>query len=241
VEIRPLRAGEAAMMPYRMRSARGVTRESAPRLVAPARRIASQYPSDPFVQRALAEIEFDARNFAEAEAAADRALALEPTNIMAMAYKARIMGRRTAAAHGDTAAWRQVRSTILRANRLDPNHALPLVLYYDSFVAAGEPAPEAAKNGLLRAIVLVPQDETLRVRIAWDALRANDLPTVRRVLAPLAFSAHSGSENPALTIVNKIDANAPIEEIRQAATAAHFGDVNEFVEPQPAQPRPPAS
>lgn len=240
VAIRTLRPGEAAMMPLRMRSARGVNAQTAPRLVGPARRVAAQYPSDPFVQRALTEIEFDANNLAEAEAAADRTLAIEPNNLMAMAYKARVLGRRTAANRGDAAAWRTVRSWIVRANRIDSDHALPLVLYYDSFTSAGQAVPEAAMTGLLRSVVLVPQDDSLRLRIAYDRLKAGDLPAARRVLAPLAFSAHGGGDNIALQIVNKIDAREPAEAILKVATDAHFDSVNEFTPPTPpAAPAPP--
>jgi hypothetical protein len=237
VTIRPLRPGEAAIMPLRMRSVRGVDQRSAAQLVPPSRSIAAQYPDDLFVQRALAEMEWDANNLAQSEAAADRVLALEPSNVMGMVYKARVIGRR-AYTTNNAALWRDARSWILRANRLDSNFALPLELYYDSFIAAHEPPPEAAVNALLRAIVLVPQDSGLRLRLAVQRLRAGDLETTRRVIAPLAFSAHSRSDNPAMQMVTKIDAHEPVEAVLRIATAAHFDGVNDFYPPDP--PTPPA-
>ncbi len=75
VTIRPLDPGEAALMPLRLESATGVTGAEAKKLVPPARAIAAAYPASAWIQRALAEMEYDAFNDTEAEAACDRALA----------------------------------------------------------------------------------------------------------------------------------------------------------------------
>ena len=74
--VRVLTDCEARMMAPRIRSAVGVTEKTAPKLVPAARAVAAQCPTDTFVQRALAEVEFDAKNNSEAMAAADRALAV---------------------------------------------------------------------------------------------------------------------------------------------------------------------
>src|SRR3546814_6504371 len=66
IEIRALDSGEAAMMGVRMVSRRGVTEKVARELVPDARRVAAPYPHHPVVQAWLAEIEFDAENFAAA-------------------------------------------------------------------------------------------------------------------------------------------------------------------------------
>ncbi len=74
-------------MPVRFRSDRGVTREEA---IAPAGRRArggGEYPGDAMVQTALAEAEFDAGHDAEAIAAADAALALDPKQANAYVQK----------------------------------------------------------------------------------------------------------------------------------------------------------
>src|SRR3546814_8430847 len=80
----------------RIRSARGVDKKMAAELVGEARPVAARYAGDAFVQRAMAEIEYDAENDAEAEAAADRALALDPGLVPAMLYKGRVLARRAA-------------------------------------------------------------------------------------------------------------------------------------------------
>src|SRR3546814_12046082 len=55
IEISRLSPGAAAIMPYRIRSARGVDEKMAAALVADARPVAASYPNDAFVQRPMAE------------------------------------------------------------------------------------------------------------------------------------------------------------------------------------------
>ena len=186
VAVRRLTAGEDAILPYRMTSANGVNDKTAGPLVNRARPIAERFPNEVFVQRALAEMEYDAKNYDAAEAAADRALAVEPNNVMAILYKGRAIARR-ALANKDVAMWRRARGLFLRANQLDPNFALPFQLYYDSFVAAGQTPPESAVIGIRRAVVLVPADTGLRVRAGVSLIRSGDLSLARTILAPVGL------------------------------------------------------
>src|SRR3546814_9081997 len=99
----------------------------------------------------MAEIEYDAENDAEAEAAADRALALDPGLVPAMLYKGRVLARR--AAKNDRADdWKTARSCFIQANHADPDFALPLVLYYDSYARSGEKPSNGAITAIMRAI-----------------------------------------------------------------------------------------
>ena len=234
VTTRRLQPGEAAIMPLRIESAAGVDAREAQALLGPARAVAARFPQDSYVQRALAEMEWDAGNLNEAEAAADRAIALDPNNLEAFGYKVRVLGRRAFTGNGGARGWREVRTWISRANRTNPNYALPLVQYYDTFIASGEPVTDVARNGLLRALILVPQDSSLRVRVAMDRLRAGDMASARRALAPIAFSAHSGPENPARKLIQMIDANETKEAILAAAAEAHLGG-HEFQPPRPPE------
>ena len=84
IAARPLSRGEAAFMPVRLRSTRGVNEQAAQALVAEGRRVAAPYPNDPMVQGMLAEVEHDAGHWQQAEAAADRALAADPKSVQAM-------------------------------------------------------------------------------------------------------------------------------------------------------------
>ncbi|MBO9516313.1 MAG: hypothetical protein J7549_19535 [Variovorax sp.] len=228
VAVAPLAPGAAAIMPYRITSAIGVDQTTAGPLAAKAAPVAARYPDDPFVQRALAEMQYDAENLDETIAAADRAVAAEPGNVMAMVYHGRAVATR-AKEQDSSELWREARSWFLRANRTDPNHPQPFISYYDSFGAAGEMPNESAKTGLRRALVLTPQDDSLHLRLAVLMLREGHLQDARKQLAPAAFDPHAGETNPARDAVRMIDEGASAEAI-----LAEFGaklDANEFADP----------
>jgi tetratricopeptide (TPR) repeat protein len=219
IEVRELAPGASMIMPYRIRSARGVDEKMATALVAEARPVAASYPNDAFVQRTMAEIEYDAKNNAEAEAAADRALALDPDMVEAMIYKGRVLARR-ADASKQAKDWADARSWFLKANRTDPDSALPLVLYYDSFQRAGETPSKSAVTAIMRAIQLVPQASDVRFRVGRQLVVEKDLDLAQKVLAPVLFSAH-GTRNEALSKVAELfGAKASSQEILEAIDAA---------------------
>lgn len=220
VTIRPLDAGQAAMMPFRLRSAVGVDPKTAQALVMKARLIGNAYPANSWVQRAMAEIEYDANNDDAALAACDRALAADPKNVMALVYKGMVAMRRAATAKAtDPAVWREARRWYLKANTIDPNFALPFVLYYESFGRAGERPNGSAVQGLVRAMDLVPQDNGLRVTVAIQLLIQDDRQGARRALAPVAFNPHGGRGNRALAMLKLLDSGATKDAILAAAKA----------------------
>lgn len=206
VSVRKLSAGEVAMMPYRLVSARGVTGDAAGPLAAEAAPVAARYPDDAIVQREMAEINYDARAYDAADINAQKALALAPDDMMAMVYRGRVAARRALVSH-KAEDWATARGWFLKANHVAPNDALPFVLYYDSFGAAGEAVPQAAANGLYRAVVLMPADHSLRVRAAVALIREGDKATARSLLAPLALDPHN-LKNPIGKMVKAIDDGA---------------------------------
>lgn len=207
IAMRILRPAEAAVMDLRIRSRVGVTNEDAARVAADMRKAASPFPTDPAVQAALAEAEFDAKNLDSADAAAGRAIAADPRHVDALLYKARIaMARAQAASPPDPAAWRQVRGLIAQANRADPNDPEPLTLFYQSFGAQGIAPTRNAVDGLLQAFELAPQDTGLRMNVARQLLADGKAAEARRALAPIAYDPHGGPLGEAVTaIIVKID------------------------------------
>ena len=190
IAIRALGAGEAAIMDIHIRSRSGVDEKTAPAVAADARKAATPYPNDPFVQSAVAEAEYDAGNFAEAEVAADRALAANPNYVRALIYKGRArMGLATA----DTgkADWKAIRGIFARANRLDTENAEPLMLFYESYLYSGERPTKNAIEGLLYAVALAPQDNELRVNAVRQMLLDSRFDDARKLFSVLAFRPHA--------------------------------------------------
>ena len=226
IEISELTPGAAAIMPYRIRSARGVDKKMAAELVGEARPVAARYAGDAFVQRAMAEIEYDAENDAEAEAAADRALALDPGLVPAMLYKGRVLARR--AAKNDRADdWKAARSWFIKANHADPDFALPLVLYYDSYARAGEKPSKGAVTAIMRAIQLVPQSTHVRFNVGRQLVIEKDLALARKVLAPVLFSPHNAQNESLAKVAGLFDEKASPEAILKAMDEAQWGEAGE--------------
>lgn len=181
------------MMPVRIRSDRGVSSRGAVGVAADARRIAQRYADDAAVQGALAEAEFDAGNLAAAEAAADRAIALEPNNRHGLIYKSMVLLKRGREAPAKT-DWAQVRSWVAKANRLDPDDPHPLLLYYQTFNGAGVKPSDGAVKALIYAAQLVPQDKGLRMLATRQLLIDNKLPLARQMYAAIAYDVHASVE-----------------------------------------------
>lgn len=192
ITVRQLSTAEAALMPIHMRSDYGIEPQRAGMLAGKARKLAQPYPSDPFAQATLAEAEYDADNYSAAEAAADRALATDPNYVHALIYKGRAKMQR-GRANPAAVDWKEVRGWFAKANRLDTENAAPLMLYYQSFVAAGERPTDTATKGLLYAMILAPQDQKLRWIAVRQLLLDRKLEEAKRALAPIAFDPHEGS------------------------------------------------
>jgi tetratricopeptide (TPR) repeat protein len=191
VQVRALAAGENAILPIRMKSERGVDKEQAKDLAKDARQVAARFPSDPEVLASLAEAEHDAGNDAAAIAAADRSLTVSPNHHRSMIMKSRAL-LTLAEKEPAKADWKAIRALISRANRMDPEDAEPLMLFYRSFAVQGAaPTPNAVK-GLLYAQLLVPQDDDLRFMAVQQLINDSKLGQARRMFGPIAYSPHAG-------------------------------------------------
>lgn len=194
IRVRKLGAGEAATMPARIRSNAGVTEADAPKVAALARQLAARFPNDAAAQNELAEAEYDAKNYAAAEAAADRAMAADPKSVHAALYKGmalQAVAEKTGAA--DTAKWQAVRRWYAAANRIDPEDPQPLVMFYRSFTAAKQTPPQSAEKGLTYAFALAPYDLPLRLDAATVFLRQNKPAEARQALLILSANDESGA------------------------------------------------
>ncbi len=220
VTLRPLSAGEAATMKARIYSNRGVDEERAKMVVEWARKAASAYPNDPAAQNELAEAEFDAKNYAAAEAAADRALAVEPNSIHALLYKG--MAQQAVAKDAnvtDAARWKAIRSWFVKANKLDPTYPQSLVLYYQSFEAAGQPVPKAAQDGLVGAYDYAPFDNGLRFAVGRVLLEQGNINGAKIAFEKMAYGPHQSGENVALKVIEALDKDGKEAALKVIADA----------------------
>jgi tetratricopeptide (TPR) repeat protein len=229
VTIRQMTPGETAILTYRIASSVGVDEDTAGPLANRARPVAAAFPDDLGVQVAMAEMEYDAKNYGLAEQAADRALAKDPDNLYALVYKGRV-GMRHAIEKHDAALATQARGWLLKANRANPDHPLPFVVYYDSFAAMGERPGTDAVNGLYRAAVLVPQDTDVRIRASMELLREGAVEDARRILAPAAFAAEGSGENKPLKLMKEMAKSTDGKSLLAKAAELKLDKVNEFVE-----------
>jgi len=194
VRVRALRPGEAAMMPLIIRSKRGVNRKAALALLPLVQRAAAPYPNDAAVQVELAEAEYDAGNNAAAEAAARRAVATDPTSIDGHVYIGRArMAAARAAKNADPQLWRDIRKSFLAANAIEADDPEPLMLFYQSFDIPGQKPNTNARDALLRAHLLGPQDRGLRMQAARVLLETDRGAEARRTLGPVAYAPHGGA------------------------------------------------
>jgi hypothetical protein len=208
VSVAPLSPGAVAMIPYHIRLAWGLAPKRAKDMVKEASRIAAAYPADARVQADLAGVAFIADDLDTANAAADRALAAEPANRDALLIKGQVAVRRASQANAATPAdWTAARSWYLKANKQEPDASLPLLLYYQSFVAAKQTPTKGAVMGLKRAEVLTPEDGQIRLLLARRLIDEADAKGARYLLQPIAFSPHAREDdNVARKTIALIDA-----------------------------------
>ena len=193
ITVRPLDAGEAAIMPVLIRSKRGVDEKIAAEILPEARKIASQFTGNAAVLAALAEAEFDAGKDLEAIAAANAAIALDPKNINAHLQKAYAMARQAEAITDDKEAkkaWNAVRAQLVGVNAIENDHPLPLMHYFMTFARSGAKPTKNAVQGLEWALELAPYDVGLRFSVAQQQMFEKRFDDAIYTLGPIANSPH---------------------------------------------------
>ena len=188
IEMQALAIGAEAAMPLFMRLQTRV-KQDGQRQAAEARRLASASPDDALVMMTLAEAEWVADNFAAAEAAADRAIALQPKSAEALIWKGRSMLSR-AEKENKAELFREARLVFGQANRLDPENPEPLLYFHRSYVVQGMPPTTNAVEGLHYAAKLAPQDLGLAMSSATQYLRDGQPAKARPMLVMIAQHPH---------------------------------------------------
>ena len=200
IDVHPLSPTMAAMMDIEIKYARGGKQLRAAQLAAKGRSILADNPADARAATLLAQVEVVANQYAEAIQHADLALKLNPRSDQALLAKGEAL-MNMAKANPKAADWDNVRSYFLQANKIDPENAQPLILFYRSFVNQGVHPTKNAVDGLNYALALAPQDAKLRLELIGQLLTDNRWDDARRALVPLAYSPHTGKWHDAVTKV----------------------------------------
>lgn len=203
VKLRELSAGEAAIMPIRVRSRNGVTLAQAKEMVPEARTIAASFPKDAAVLAALAEAEFDAGNDDLAIAAADAALALDPTQVNAYVQKGYALFHKVDGAKDFARAVRAAREPFIALNKIEHDHPLPLIYFYFGQKRLG-PATPLSIQALERAVELAPFDMDLRFTLVRQQIQDKRYDDAAFNLAPIAYNPHVKATESARTLLERL-------------------------------------
>lgn len=196
---RPLSAGEVALLPEVMAyddddlaaikkaGVRAHEQGRRDRNLAQIRQVAAQYANDPFANRFLAEAEYASGNYAAAQAAADRLLALRPNDVDGLARKSLAMVK---AGKGNAAAAEAARDLAIKANAIDHDDPLPLLAFYESYHEAHQAAPKIAVDGLMQAVSTLPADTSSRELLVDQLASERRWTEAMAWLSPIANSPH---------------------------------------------------
>ena len=202
ITVRKLNDGEAASMPIRIRSKRGVNQQTAAELVLEAREVARKFPDEPAVQAALAEAEYDSGDDEAAIRAADKALAVAPGNMTALIQKGYALTR-IANETKTQEAWSAARKHFVSVNKIENDHPIPLIYYYLSFIGQDKEPNVPALDGLEWALELAPYDGGVRMMVAMRQMHDKRFAEAMRTIGPLAYHPHAGADNPAMALLEK--------------------------------------
>lgn len=208
VTVTSLAPGANEVMPMRIHAKTSYGIVSTGYVYGKVTDIARRYPNDLLVQRTLAEVAFDDKKYVEAEAAANAALKIDPTNTEAMIYRGRAVLARAKKTQ-DPTLFKQARQYILAANKADPEDPEALYLYYRTYRAANQLAPKGAVDALTYAVALAPRDTTVAGDLVLEHMRQKNWKLAADALRPIAYLPHAGqsTQNKALAVLKLLDAN----------------------------------
>jgi tetratricopeptide (TPR) repeat protein len=195
IAVRTLSPAEQALIKRDIDLSRGLLVSEAPDFAREVRGIARRFPRDPYALSILTEAERAAGNKAEAAAAIEAWLAVQPDSPKALMHKAQLQIDSLAAAKSaDADAWAAARGLLARAAKAMPDDPMILEAYYDSYLAQGVLPPVHAQNFLYRAFEIVPQVDRVRYKVARDFEQRGEIADAIKTIKPAAYSLHSDAD-----------------------------------------------
>ncbi|MBM3594220.1 MAG: hypothetical protein FJX31_00105 [Alphaproteobacteria bacterium] len=210
VAMRRIEGAEAATMMQRIEIAAGLSKKEAPAAIRALEEDSQRYPDSALVWELLGKARFAAEDWAGADAALDRALAIDGNRIEALIYRGCVTSKR---AKADPAAAKARRPFLVRAARLDQRTPRPLIEYYYSYRAAGEPIPEAAIIGLEDAFGTAAHDANYRYLLGMQLISEGKGSAAKAVLLPISVALHGidPKKNKIAEAINLIEAGKTAE------------------------------
>lgn len=151
--------------------------------------------ADPYGQGILALTEYFAGNAEAAQAASQRALALEPDHVRGNLVAGMVAtDRLKKAGETDSAAWDEARRPFEAAIVADDTATWNLIEYYKSFQKQGVLPSAKAQNAIMRALQLMPSNDELRQLVAGDFEARGMIKDAIYIISPAAFGTFDGSE-----------------------------------------------
>ncbi len=196
VDVRPMTGAEVALWRSDLRLSSGIAKRDASAFANDVRQRAARFGDDAYALRILTDTEMQLDNVPAATQAVTHWLAIAPRDPLALMFKGDVEVATLKAAKvpaGDP-RWGEARKPILSAIRLNGREPRILRAYYNSFVAEGVLPPAGAQNGLMEALSLVPSDDDLRMQVARDFERRDQIDDAITVIKPLAYRIRPNSE-----------------------------------------------
>ena len=188
IAARTLRPAEQALILDEIKLSQGYQATEATEFAAHVKEIADRFPDDPFAIRMVMETQYLAGAAAQAAAAADRLLAIEPNNVRALATRALIQLDALRAANStDQAQWTAARRPLVRAVNLAQHDPVVLQAYYRSYLLQNVLPPEDAQGALYSAMELSPSDGEIRYLLARDFEQRHMIPEAIAIIRPEAY------------------------------------------------------
>ena len=224
VTMRRMPADEAALIRQKMELWRGIRKKDAPGIRNAIQARIGNFPESVEAHLLLAEASYDAEDYDAAEAAAAKAVALDPGSVRGWLHRGMAATRKAKADPDAAPALADLaRAHFAEAARLEPDDPRPLSGYYKTYLELGQDAPEPALIALETAFEHAGSDAEYRYILTRQLLTEGRFSDARTVIMPAAFDGHSTGEADAdeddptpqrlLTAIEAQDAQTAIEMI----------------------------
>ncbi len=184
VRLRTMSPSETALIDERYMLRRGLESADVVELASRLEKAIQLQADDWRAWLILSEARLRSGSWREANDAAAEVLGLRPDEVRALILSGQALVQ-GAKEESSSALWKLARRQFVRANRLEPNHPLPLLGFYNTYLPDAENIPQLAVDGLYRAFELAPYDEELRLMVARERYRQRDYSEVVATLQPL--------------------------------------------------------